>query len=89
MPTFAVALTEESVSLKELETKKVRVEKVSDVPIGIYLQIKNAVRSSRLKKPMCTARTITLSFTSPIYGWFNYEKDREITTELYRDLEEF
>jgi hypothetical protein len=76
MPAFSIAITQNNVSMRNLDSGKTLDLDLDDIPSRIYGQLKNEVRTSGLKKPMCSSRIINLSSESDLYLWFLYEKNR-------------
>lgn len=71
MPVFSVALTDSRISMKSINTKRELNEKVENIPIEVFLQLKKKVSISRLKKPVCSSRLLEIPIDSEIYSWFD------------------
>lgn len=87
MPAFSIAMTQDNVSMRNLDSGKTLDIDMDDIPSRIYKQLKNEVRTSGLKKPMCSSRIINLGSESDLYLWFLYEKNRTATNSCDKELE--
>ena len=73
MASFSVSITEQEVSMKNIDTKVTLDIEIKDIPSNIFGQLRNEVRTSRLHKPICSSRIIHLLNDSELYLWFLYE----------------
>ena len=87
MPAFSIAMTQSNVSMRNLDSGKTLDIDLDDIPGRIYGQLKNEVRTSGLKKPMCSSRIINLASESEVYLWFLYEKNRTAASSCDTRLE--
>lgn len=76
MPAFSIVLTEENVSMRNVDSGCMIEVSAEEIPFKIKNQLKNEIRTSRLKKPICSSRVVNLGTESELYLWYLYEKAR-------------
>lgn len=73
MPSYSLAITNDTVSMKNLVSNKEVIKKLGEIPLPIYRNIvERVIGGSKVGKCLCISTVVDLENGSELNLWFLY-----------------